>query len=172
MRPIAAGLLLLLLVACSTPDDPHHTIVPPWWTESPTFAEFAGRLDLMLAAREPGTYAGFCFTDSRYREGALMFTEDPGAKLIPYLRNQPYADSVEVKTADYTLSFLQSELGIYLTQVHDLGFEVMGTVDRCANRAVIEVLSIAQVQAALDANGYDWPGWVMLREVEGMFIEE
>lgn len=130
-----------------------------------------GQLDRTLAAREQETYAGLCIIKPGKREAAIAFTSNAEETAHKYLADQPYEMQVQVWTADYPKAFLDKNLQDEMQRFIDLGFYAIGSVDNCKNRILISVVSITDLEAALQAADITLPGYVELMEESMVTLE-
>lgn len=148
----------------------HPTSAPPSLNYD-DFTEAMGQLDRTLATREQETYAGLCIIKPGKREAAIAFTSNAEETAHKYLADQPYEMQVQVWTADYPKAFLDKNLQDEMQRFIDLGFYAIGSVDNCKNRILISVVSITDLEAALQAADITLPGYVELMEESMVTLE-
>lgn len=135
------------------------------------FTQALGQLDRTLAAREQETYAGLCIIKPGKREAAIAFTANAEETAHKYLAGQPYEMQVQVWTADYPKVFLDRNLHDEMDRIIDLGFNAISRVDYCKNRILISVVSIADLETALQEADITLPVYVELMEESMVTLE-
>jgi hypothetical protein len=135
------------------------------------FTQEMGQLDRTLSSREQETYAGLCIITPGKREAAIAFTANAEETASKYLSGQPYEAQVQVWTADYPRELLDKNLRDEMQRIIDLGFYTIGRVDYCKNRILISVVSITEVELALQAADTPLPEYVELMEESMITLE-
>lgn len=131
-----------------------------------------GALNGILTESEPDSFAGLWILPTSPERAAVAFTKAGAETLQPYLEGLPYADRIEVRTAEHSLQALQQTKLDLFQRVTDLGFEAIASTDVPTNRVVIEVLAREEVLAALEREGITLPPYVEFVEIEGMVTPE
>ena len=126
-----------------------------------------GALHVALASSEAETFAGLWIQhDPEYRI-VVAFTRNGKRTLRPYIRGKPWADQVEVRTAEATLSELHAALDETMRATGSLGFPVMVALNEMENQVEISVSDREWFEEELLRAGIELPEHVALVVVPG-----
>lgn len=115
------------------------------------FQDTIDGLEPALIDREGDTFAGLWIQHTPQFRIVVAFTRDGEETILPYVEGKPFADLVEVRTADATLEELKAaEEAAYLA-LCDLDLDVLvgSLIDVTENRVELLVTDRAKFDAAL-----------------------
>jgi hypothetical protein len=179
-------------VAPATPDTDQVTVLPPSDALRQDAEQYAadmgvdleealrrlqvqddlGALHAALAANEPDTFAGFWIQHQPEYRIVVQFTRDGERIIHPYIEDKPWADLVDVRTVDATLTELESALAETARLLSRLDFGVTHALDEKENRVEIFVTDARWFKAELQKASIQLPEHVVLVTVEGQSAKE
>ena len=124
-----------------------------------------GPLQVELAVKEAGTFAGLWIEWEPEFRVVVLFTRDGEETIRPYIENRPFADDVEVRTARMTLVELQNAQAAANRAVSDLGIAFGSRTNVKENRVELYVTDPVAVDKALREANTQLPDYVELVKV-------
>jgi len=128
-----------------------------------------GGLSTELAEKERDTFAGLWIQHEPEFRVIVAFTRDVEETVQPYVEGKPFADIVEVRTADATLAELKATQEVVYLALRELDIPADLLVDESENRVEVRVTDRAQLDAALQKVGIQLPDHVVVVTVDGLF---
>jgi len=121
-----------------------------------------GDLQATLMANEAETFAGLWIEHEPEYRIVVQFTRDGEQTIHPYLEGKPWADRVEVRTAEATLASLEAAMAETMNLLQALDLNVITLLNVQENRVEVIVIDRAWFQAELDKAGVQLPEHVEL----------
>ena len=126
-------------------------------------------LERELMRKERDSFAGFWLEHEPEYRFVFLFTEDGRKKIRPYIKDEPYAPLLEVRSyAEATLAELNAAQKKADRIVDRLDIPADSTIDIKKNRAMVFVTDRNKFEAELRKAGMRLPEHVVLIEVEGL----
>ena len=116
-----------------------------------------GDLQAALMANEAETFAGLWIEHEPEYQIVVQFTRDGEQTIHPYLEGKPWADRVEVRTAEATLASLEAAMAETMNLLQALDLNVISVLNVQENRVEVIVIDRAWFQTQLDKAGVQLP---------------
>jgi hypothetical protein len=126
-----------------------------------------GDLNATLREREAATFAGLWIEHEPEFRAVVAFTRDGQETLCPYVEGTPLADSIELRTARFSLAELEAIYAEATRELSKLDFDVNVMLSEQNNRVEVTVSDRAWVESELKRVGGHLPEGVELVVVEG-----
>jgi hypothetical protein len=131
-----------------------------------------GELRAALAYNERDTFAGLWIEHKPEYRIMVQFTQDGALTIRPYIEDKPWADLVEVGSANATLVELESALTKVAPLLRELDFDVTYAANEKENRVEVFVTDAVWFESELQKAGLQLPEHVELVVVEGHSAKE
>jgi len=131
-----------------------------------------GRLNATLTANERESFAGLWVEHQPDFRVIVRFTRAGRRMIRPYIKGEPWADLVEVRSASVTLAELEAIQAQTTQALERLDFEVISSLDVKGNRVEVYVTDREWFEKQLEKAGIDLPKQVELVLIEGHSARE